>query len=457
MINYSTQSLRSLHELCWEFETALQKGDSPRIEDWLCRGSSIPVELLLRELVQLELEFKNGFCFQDVDRSNLVDETAHRSSTVLSCVDPYMIRFPLHCDVIASVANRITSKDLLERTPSGDSNEEALPRLSDGRYEFLSEVARGGSSKVWRVFDNHLQRHSAIKLLLDFQDSSEMRARIEQEARICARLQHPGIVPIYELGHFENGSPFVAMKLIEGQTFAEMLDSIPLAPLSELLRVFGHICEAVAYAHRSGIIHRDLKPSNIMVGQHGEVQVMDWGLAKDLNRAESIKCNDHSLDSEIASHSSETIVGSVLGTLAYMPPEQANGYTDRITRRSDVFALGGILCKILTGQATYSKQANESPLEMAQKGDVSAAVAAIRRTRIGGSFKKLAIRCLSVDATQRPADASALLAELSKCALPKRWGRRLIWLSMAFLASILAFMLIEFIIMWNTVTAELIE
>ncbi len=168
----------------------------------------------------------------------------------------------------------------LEAKHSGRKQPSSTPE--DERYDFIEEIARGGAAVVWRVHDRHLGRETAVKYLLDSQDNSEMRARLEREARLCARLVHPGIVPIHELSSFSDQRPFVSMKLVEGKTLLQLLETDPPLTLDATLEIFTKACQAMAYAHKKGIIHRDLKPGNIMVGSFGEVQIMDWGLAKDL-------------------------------------------------------------------------------------------------------------------------------------------------------------------------------
>ena len=210
---------------------------------------------------------------------------------------------------------------------------------------------------VLRGRDPELGRELAVKLLLDHhRDRPDLVDRFVEEAQICGQLQHPGVVPVYDLGMLADDRPFFTMKLVKGQTLASLLARRGAEPdLPRFLSIFASVCQTMAYAHSRGVIHRDLKPSNVMVGPFGEVQVMDWGLAKVLPK-------DGPRKEVVAPPVNETVVatirsmgesdlsqaGSVLGTPAYMAPEQARGETDAIDRRSDVFALGSILCEILT-------------------------------------------------------------------------------------------------------------
>jgi serine/threonine protein kinase len=214
----------------------------------------------------------------------------------------------------------------------------ATPPIEDPRYQFLEEIARGGAAAVWRVRDNHLQRETAIKFLLDSRDNRDMRARWEREARLCARLVHPGIVPIHELSSFSDQRPFVSMKVVNGLTLLQWLESASPPSLHASLEVFCKVCEAMAFAHQQGIIHRDLKPSNLMVGSFREVQIMDWGLAKELDESAS---RDGSVSGELATAQPQNVtepltgpelreVDSRLGIAAHLrraeaPPFQCNG------------------------------------------------------------------------------------------------------------------------------------
>ena len=158
---------------------------------------------------------------------------------------------------------------------------------SAGRYQILGEIARGGMGAVLKGRDPDLGRDLAIKILLDrHRGRADLIERFVEEAQICGQLQHPGVVPVYELGRLLDRRPFFAMKLVKGQTLAALLArrSSPADELPRFLAIFEAVCQTVAYAHARGVIHRDLKPSNVMVGSFGEVQVMDWGLAKVLPR-----------------------------------------------------------------------------------------------------------------------------------------------------------------------------
>ena len=241
--------------------------------------------------------------------------------------------------------------------------------------------------------DPDLGRDVAIKVLReDLRDNADLVRRFVEEAQIGGQLQHPGVVPIYELGTFADQRPFFSMKLVKGQTLADLLAarSGPADDLPRFLSIFAAIAQTMAYAHTRGVIHRDLKPSNVMVGSFGEVQVMDWGLAKVLPRggvvADAKAGKEQPPETLIAtarSGSDQDLsrAGSILGTPSYMPPEQARGETDRIDERADVFALGSILGEILTGQPAFTGRAPTEILRKAARGDTADALDPAGRLR----------------------------------------------------------------------------
>src|SRR5262249_38572076 len=197
-------------------------------------------------------------------------------------------------------------------------------------YEIRGPLGEGGMAVVWRGHDQALDRPIALKVMrAELCHRPGAESRFLAEARITARLPPPGIPPVHEVGRLNDGRPFLAMKLIEGRRLHELLKERP-GPASELPRfvdIFGQICQAVGYAHSRGVVHRDLKPRNVMVGAFGEVQVMDWGLAKVLGEGqvpggEGPPPQDVSVI-HTARGGADTQAGSVLGTYAYMPPGQA--------------------------------------------------------------------------------------------------------------------------------------
>ncbi|MGL4421674.1 MAG: serine/threonine-protein kinase, partial [Gemmataceae bacterium] len=233
--------------------------------------------------------------------------------------------------------------------------------------ELRDFLASGGMGEVYYGHDTALNRPIAIKLLKTrFVHDPHAVRRFVEEAQITGQLQHPAIPPIHTVGTWHDGRPYLAMKLIKGNTLAEMIQD---GTTAGRLPIFEAICQAVGYAHSRKIIHRDLKPANIMVGAFGEVQVMDWGLAKVLED-QARSPGDSTASTLVLANRSDadhTQPGSIMGTPAYMPPEQAIGAIDQVDQRSDVFGLGGILCALLTGKPPYVGDNAESTRQLAAR------------------------------------------------------------------------------------------
>ena len=220
---------------------------------------------------------------------------------------------------------RWLSDDKLNRLRSVVSE----PDFSATKYTFVKELGRGGMGVVCLAEDRELDRLVAIKVLNTPEDLGD---RMIREAQIIARLEHPGIVPIHDVGKLPDGRIFYAMKYVRGNRLDEY--AAQGASLRDRLRKFQAVCDAVAFAHAHGVIHRDLKPQNIMIGSFGEVLVLDWGVAK-------IR------DDPRSSAFHQTMEGTVIGTQRYMSPEQARGEIDQLDERSDIYALGAVLYFLL--------------------------------------------------------------------------------------------------------------
>jgi serine/threonine-protein kinase len=198
---------------------------------------------------------------------------------------------------------------------------------------------------ILRSRDVDLGREVAMKVLRDeLSEDAELLRRFVEEAQIAGQLQHPGIVPVYELGLRADGRPYFTMKLVKGSTLAVLLGARrdPLEDRTRMLSIFEAVCHTVAYAHARGVVHRDLKPSNVMVGAFGEVQVVDWGLAKVSVAAEPARGRRRPTTVR-RTGDADCSRGVHHGTPRYMPPEQATGDVERVDERADVFALGGML------------------------------------------------------------------------------------------------------------------
>ena len=328
--------------------------------------------------------------------------------------------------------------------------DEIAPRIggTSGRYVVGEEIARGGMGAVYRAFDTQLGRDLAIKVLLpQHKKNADVFWRFNDEAQIHGQLQHPGIAPIYELGQLDDRRPFFSMKLIRGRTLATAISDQELSAqeTAAALKVFENVCQTMAYAHSRRVVHRDLKPSNVMVGAFGEVQVMDWGLAKVLGPSSPAQTQpaqevpaslvapgqpagttpqtrrtggairvpppDSDAGESIPS-SSKTLHGEMIGTPAYAAPEQVRGELDRLDARADVFGLGAILCEILTGEAPYTGSSRDV-LRRAASGDVSNALARLERCGAERPLIELARECLAPMPEDRPEHAGIVAKRLS--------------------------------------------
>jgi len=248
--------------------------------------------------------------------------------------------------------------DTVDADRDGDLEDERLPIDDPDRYEQVGEHARGGLGRVVRAVDKRLGRTVAVKEMLRQDDSHE--ARFVREALITARLEHPGIVPVHEAGRWPNGAPYYVMKLVEGRTLKELFAS--RQTLTDRLGLLSHviqIADAVGYAHSEGVIHRDLKPSNVIIGEFGETIVVDWGLARDTKR--DVPEPTEEIVVQARGSGVSTISGKVVGTPAYMAPEQARG--ELVDERADVYAIGAVLYELLAGKAPHADETPQAVLD----------------------------------------------------------------------------------------------
>jgi serine/threonine-protein kinase len=304
----------------------------------------------------------------------------------------------------------------------------ALPAGAAPRYSIEGEIARGGMGTVLKGRDTDLGRAIAIKVLLETHaGKTELVQRFVEEAQIAGQLQHPGIAPVYELGQFPDKRPYFTMKLVKGQTLAALLAARKAVAdeLPKYLGVFEQVCQTLAYAHARGVIHRDLKPANIMVGSFGEVQVMDWGLAKVLKdggggdqtgrerpRPDGVSVIRTQRSTGTPEVGAPTQAGSVLGTPAYMAPEQARGDVDLVDAHADVFGLGAILCEILTGQPPFTGP-NAEAMRKAQTAQLGDTLGRLDGCGAEGALTGLARHCLAAEPWDRPRDAGEVAAAVT--------------------------------------------
>ncbi|MFT7679745.1 MAG: serine/threonine protein kinase [Planctomycetota bacterium] len=302
-------------------------------------------------------------------------------------------------------------------------------RDPSGRYQVLGEIGRGGVGVVYKGRDQDLGRDVAMKVLKDeYAERPDVLARFVEEAQIGGQLQHPGLVPVYEVGLQNGQRPYFAMKLVKGETLAAQLArrSDPASERSRFIGMFEQICQTLAYTHSRRVVHRDLKPANVMIGAFGEVQVVDWGFAKvltrsneDEERAHQQADDGHSLSvietlrsSADSGSGSASIPGSLLGTPAYMSPEQALGDLERVDERADVFGLGAILCEILTGSAPYTKDEGDL-IDQARYARLDPARSRLAACDADAALVDLCLECLAPERNQRLRSGTELAKRIS--------------------------------------------
>jgi serine/threonine protein kinase len=423
----TVDEVEAIDRRCDLFEAAWRDGESPRHEDQLT-GEGAFRAALEAELIAVELDWRRR-------SDEILDAPMTRARDLLASADSSGAEpiFASKEGILDSLATRIGELPHVMLRDTDGGPEPPLYRPNFGadlgsgiRYRIDGEIARGGMGAVLKGRDPDLGRDVALKVLReDFRDNVEMVRRFVEEAQIGGQLQHPGIVPIYEIGTFSDRRPFFSMKLVKGDTLAKILtDRKDLSDgLPRYLAIFQSIAQTVAYSHARGVIHRDLKPSNVMVGSFGEVQVMDWGLAKVLSRggvvddAEAGKLPEE--DTVIATarsgadDSDLSRAGSVMGTPSYMAPEQARGEIDQIDERADVFALGSILCEILTGKPAFTGRTSIEIQRKAALGDTTDAFNRLDASGADAELIALANNCLAREPEDRPRTASHVADRLT--------------------------------------------
>ena len=290
-----------------------------------------------------------------------------------------------------------------------------LPLTDPALYVSEREVARGGMGRIIAAHDRILGRPVALKELLHA--DAEHAARFRREALITARLQHPAIVPVYHAGRWPSGEPFYAMKLVSGQPLDRAISqATTLADRLGLLPTIIAAVDAIAYAHSKRIVHRDLKPANVLVGDFGEIVVIDWGLAKDLDDDSPDTLPGARLADRRATLTSSadagalTVAGAVMGTPAYMPPEQARG--EAVDERADVFSLGAMLYHVLTGAPPYAASTATEVIAAAIEGKVTPLAA--RAPEAPADLVAIIARAMAHEPAARYPTAKALADELRR-------------------------------------------
>jgi serine/threonine-protein kinase len=294
------------------------------------------------------------------------------------------------------------------------------------RFQILRPHARGGLGALFIARDTELNREVALKQILeDHADDQGSRARFVLEAEITGGLEHPGIVPVYGLGTYPDGRPFYAMRFVRGESFKAAIASFRADPalkrnpgaqslaLRKLLRRFLDLCNAIDYAHSRGVLHRDIKPANVILGKYGETLVVDWGLAKAVGRAQPAAASEErTLVPTLSSGSSETLPGAVLGTPAFMSPEQAAGDLEHLGPRSDVYSLGATLYYLLTGEPPVVHDDVGTALQAVQTGDYRPPRQVDRA--IDPALEAVCLKAMALRAEDRYPTARALAEDIDR-------------------------------------------
>ena len=275
-------------------------------------------------------------------------------------------------------------------------------------YDIVGELGRGGMGAVFKGRDPELGRELAVKVLLqDLQENPRSVQRFLEEAQVGGQLQHPGVVPVYAAGCLPDQRPYFTMKLVEGRTLAASSRNGRTRPTTcrASSRSSSKSARRQPTPTAAACLHRDLKPLNVMVGAFGEVQVMDWGLAKVLE--------GRGVRTTRPAQAARSEAGSVVGTPAYMAPEQACGDADGLDERSDVFGLGAVLCEILTGAPPYRSKDRDELMRQAERADLADAFGRLDGCGADAELVQLAKACLATAAAERPRDAGAVAAAMT--------------------------------------------
>ncbi|MEZ6139523.1 MAG: protein kinase [Zavarzinella sp.] len=379
-----------IHQMCEFFQEGLESGIIPDVEELVATAQEEIRAELIMELIKLEERYA------DTDERGRIRTR-------------YCELFPKYREMILNDdKSPRASPSMLESTVDSKNtvvdSSDKYPEIPN--YVIQHELAKGGMGCVYAAYDKVFEREVAIKTLLP----KANRNRFIVESRITGMLTHPSIPPVHELGTTAEGMPYLVMKLIRGKTLSELLkgrnsleDEFP-----RFMQIFAQIVQAVAFAHSQGVIHRDLKPLNVMVGQFGEVQVMDWGLARKLSDSES-EGRENRVNNEIQGL---TIAGMVMGTPGYLSPSQARG--EKANPSFDVFALGSILTSILTGKPAVTGESAREIILKTARNELQDAMLRLQFSTADQELVKIARMCLLTDLADSFPDAQAVYTAIQE-------------------------------------------
>lgn len=290
------------------------------------------------------------------------------------------------------------------------------------KYVVSDTLGEGRMGKVLEAKDIDVRRDVAIKIIKEEgEENTEQIERFMEEAQVQGQLEHPNIPPVHELGMEENSRVFFSMQKIEGESLREILDNVRDGDeeydqkynLTRLLQIFNKICDGLAYAHSKGVIHRDLKPENIMIGEYGEVHLMDWGLSKIIGRSDPHKNQELVVSDRTEDNLLVSMTGSVIGTPAYMSPEQAEGEIKNLDERSDIYSLGGILYRILTLHPPVEGENLDTAMEQVKNNIIVRPSEKAPERNIPPELESVAMKALSRNPADRYQSAGTLKKDIT--------------------------------------------
>ncbi len=378
-----------IDRICDEFEALLQRGASPRIEDFVDRVEPVDQSTLIQELADVEVSVR-GSRGESLSKAEILQRFPQ-------VVDPTQVWEPTREESRGRGDSTTESADAAPRRPaarSGAAGVTATGFPSIEGFEIECELGRGGMGVVYKARQLSLDRTVALKMILAGQlaDKEDVK-RFHLEAEAAANLDHPGIVPVYQVGEHE-GRHYLAMGFVEGGRLSRKIAKGPLPP-REAAQCVRKVAEAIAFSHQHGVIHRDLKPSNILLDRNGEPKVSDFGLAK-----------------RVEGESGLTATGRVLGTPSYMPPEQALGKVHEVVETADVYSLGATLYALVTGRPPF--QADNAIDTLRQVLEREPVAPRLLNPKIPKDLETICLRALEKERSRRYSSARELADELQR-------------------------------------------